>query len=292
MKRTISLLLCLLTLLSLTACGGKYPKEQLQYTLDNTTVEDYNKAGSLENILKTYGYYQHNLKTVSPAGENEGTLVYTTDEKGNYVQYGYIGGDEAMESYTGDGANYCYYPTRNSGSLDVFPASKYNENFLVYYALTEISEEGLTKGTGKGQLVLTQLLDHGEEYEYYDQMFYYLNPETLLTEKTVMKTFDRNDLLMETTESTYVYGKPDKEQELPKVRNMADDPEALTLTVIDLDKNGNQLAERHYPVKKGLYVIAWDFTESYTPYRDAECTKQLFEYATINEDMTLYLKEN
>ncbi|MBQ9915272.1 MAG: hypothetical protein IJO50_03905, partial [Clostridia bacterium] len=38
--------------------------------------------------------------------------------------------------------------------------------------------------------------------------------------------------------------------------------------------------------------IAWDFTESYTPYRDAECTKQLFEYATMKEDMTLYLKEN
>ena len=73
---------------------------------------------------------------------------------------------------------------------------------------------------------------------------------------------------------------------------MADDPWAPTLTVIDLDKNGKQLAQRNYPVTKGVEVSVWDFTESYTPYLDAACTTPMTMRIPISENMTLYLKEN
>ncbi len=292
MKRIITILLALVMLLSLSACGGKYTKDELKTLLDSVTYEQINDAGNMASILKKYSYCHLQYTSITSDGKSKSEMVFTKDEQGNLVQQGKMAAADHIDIYTKDGATLYYYTLREYGVFDVYPLATYSENFLAYYSEALLKDENVKKSIDGQSLVYEMTVGKEGNYDVYERKTFYIDPDTLLPEKTVLEIIDRNEILMETIECEYTYGDYGKTAELPEVIDMNADPEAMTLTVIDLDKNGAMLAQRSYPVIKDVEVSAWDFLGSYTPYLDAACTTPMIQRVPMTEDLTLYLKEN
>lgn len=270
------------------------PEAPTGETKPDVTLDQVMEANKIENLLKNHSTV--GIETSLYEQEGDETPISSihsqyTMENGRLQAYRAFsdrdGGKYYEEGHADENSAGALYAMNSDGSgkyMTVCPADEYDGIVTAADSLEkpEGAEETLTDTSWQdGVVVLTAKVTYRDESDTYDEIRYFVDPETC--ELYAMDTYSyqtADDSPMGATQTVYTYDKPENQEASP-FQAIIVDRDYCELSVI-MDYMGENQTVCWYPVAHDTQVYFQTSRENCTLYGDADRTKQLERYDAID----------